>query len=94
MKHKKALMLSNPKVPYTEKRVEDIFSVPKTRKLWEEMVDSPNFQKIASKLKSQEEATKVAILKKAKKIVNDKGKSFDEAVQESIMFYKNEVQKW
>ncbi len=94
MKNNRALMLRNPKVPHTERRVEDIFSAPRTRRLWEEIVALPNFQKIASKLKSQEEATKAAILEKAKKLVDDEGKSFDEAVQESIMFYKHEVQKW
>ena len=91
MGRKKELTLRIPAVTLTEERVEEIFSVPKTRKLWEEMIDSPKFQKIASISKHLEKATKVAVLQEATKCVINTGEPFDKAVQDRIRFYKSEI---
>lgn len=85
------LKLRIPVVSVTKKRVEEIFSVPETKRLWEELIDSPNFQKIANRLSNQENATKTAILQEAVKVVIQEGKSLDEAVQEKINCYQKEV---
>ncbi len=78
-------------VSFTRNSVEEIFAVPETKRLWEELRDSRGFQKIASKLRNLEKATKEAIVREAKKMAINEGKTFNEAVQERIMYYKNEV---
>ncbi len=84
-------MLVNYDLKIPEERVKEIFSAEDTGRLWREMIEMPQFKRMAEKSTEFLEMMQVAIIKDAIELVVMKGMNFNEAVQKRILYCKEKM---
>lgn len=84
-------MLVNNDLKIPEERVKEIFSAEGTKRLWKEMIEMPNFKKMAEQSENFVQMIQAAIIQDAIELVVVKGVNFNEAVQKRILYCKEKM---